>query len=328
MIQLQTSYDELTGKKSQLLGNAVAKLGTIFSITIIFCLIVMALSAPIMAPLNSPLAPWTVHLDQANLPPLSPGHFLGTDCLGKDLLSNCLWGARASLLVGITAACLAAGFGFLWGAISALSGEIIDSVMMRIVDGLLAVPQIVLLLVFQALISTQVISAQLSLPIRTALHITSYSQGLLPLFTVIFVISATSWLEAARIAQAQVRSITGQEYMEAAYAVGLNRTQLLVRHVLPNCAFLLILEACLLVSDAVLAESGLSFLGLGLGPSMPSWGTMLSHAEASLIQGNFWAALFPGLLISLLVLSVNLIGERYAKPNPTNYRRVTGRLAP
>jgi peptide/nickel transport system permease protein len=145
--------------------------------------------------------------------------------------------------------------------------------------------------------------------VLAALNVTSYSYGLVPLLTIILVISATTWLEAARISHAKVTTVKEEEYIEAARALGMSTTRMIVRHLLPNAASVLMVEATLLVSDAVLMESGLSFLGLGLGPATPSWGSMLSSAQTSLIQGNWWAVFVPGLLISLTVGAVSQIGE-------------------
>lgn len=297
---------------------------TLVGLIILLILLGMATMAPTLAPFASAHSPIAINLDSANLPIASFDHILGTDYLGRDIFSRALWGARASLFVGIVAATLAVAIGSLWGSIGALFGGIIDATMMRIVDGLLSIPAIILLLVFQSLLVPQALASRLPEPLLHLMQVHDYTQGLLPFVTVILVISATSWLEAARLAHAQVLSIKQQEYVEAAYALGLSRSQLLLAHVLPNCAFILVIEACLLVSDAVLAEAGLSFLGLGLGPAIPSWGGMLAASEPSLIQGNWWAAVIPGLLITACVLSVNLIGRGYLGITRSRHHQVVG----
>lgn len=273
----------------------------------------MAALAPLTAsPSPSPalaLSPLNVDLSSINLPIGSAGHILGTDYLGRDLLSLSLWGARASLAVGLLTAGLAVTFGAVWGSLSAFAGGAVDAIMMRLVDGLLSVPSLILVLTLQSFVSSPQLSQMLPPAVLQTLRVTAYSQGLLPLLTIVVVISATAWLEAARIAHSQVLAIKSQEYIVAVQALGAGTYRMLVRHLLPNAAVPLIVEAGLLVSDAVLMESGLSFLGLGLGPSMPSWGGMLASAQVSLLNGNWWAALTPGILISTLVLSVNLIGE-------------------
>jgi len=282
---------------------------TVLGATLMALLMLMALSAPLLASSSSAPSAVDVQLWQKNVAPLSPNHLLGTDYLGRDILAEAMWGARASLTVGILAAGIAVTFGSLWGSVSALCGGLVDSIMMRIVDGLLAIPSLILVLAFDSLISAPTLASTLPPPFLSFFRVSFYSHGLLPLITVVGVVSATTWLEAARLSRAQVLSIKSQEYVTAARALGLDLIGMLRRHVLPNAAAVLIVELVLLVSDAVLLEAGLSFLGLGLGPSIPSWGGMLAAAQMSLIQGNWWAALVPGLLITATVLSVNLIGE-------------------
>jgi peptide/nickel transport system permease protein len=270
----------------------------------------MAVLAPLASPQPVlPLSPLDVDLQAANIPIGGAGHLLGTDYLGRDIVMLALWGARVSLAVGILTAGLAVTFGAVWGTLSAFAGGAVDAVMMRLVDGLLAVPSLILVLTLQSFVSSPQLSHMLPPVVLNALRVTAYSQGLLPLLAIVVVISATAWLEAARIAHAQVLAIKSQEYILAAQALGTGTIRMMTCHLLPNAAAPLIVEAGLLVSDAVLMESGLSFLGLGLGPSMPSWGGMLASAQVSLIGGNWWAALTPGVLISTLVLSINLIGE-------------------
>lgn len=282
---------------------------TIVGITILAALFLVAILAPHLAAPTPGLSPMDVDLSAANLPIGTASHPLGTDFLGRDILHQAMWGARASLAVGILAAGIAVSFGALWGSFSAFVGGFVDTVMMRVVDGLLAIPSLILVLALQSLISSPQLALTFPPDVLEIMRVTSYSEGLLPLFTIIAVIGATTWLEAARVAHGQILSIKSQEYVEAAQALGVGTMGMLLRHLLPNAAVPLVVEATLLVSDAVLMEAGLSFLGLGLGPNITSWGGMLASAQMSLITGNWWAAVTPGLLISVLVLSVNLIGE-------------------
>lgn len=285
-------------------------ISTICGIAIFLLLIGMALFAPLIAPITSSISPLAVNLAERNLPLFSAGHFLGTDHLGRDVFSEAVWGARASLFVGIAAALLASAFGSMWGGLSALLGGKVDLVMMRFVDGMLAVPGIVLILLFQSLISTPNLVNDLPHSIAQLLHVSNYSYGYLPIAVVVMTIAATSWLEAARLTRAQVLSIMSEDFIEAATATGLGHAQMLFRHLMPNAASVIVAETTLLVSDAVLMEAGLGFLGLGLGPDTPSWGHMLGTAQAGLIESNWWSASVPGLLIAALVLSVNLIGQK------------------
>ncbi|HNB25067.1 MAG TPA: ABC transporter permease, partial [Candidatus Melainabacteria bacterium] len=187
-------------------------------------------------------------------------------------------------------------------------GGPIDTLMMRCVDGLLAIPNIVLLLTINTLLSANTFNSFPEWSLRL-LKVTAFSSGYLPLFTVIVVISATTWLEAARISRSKIQSILLEEYIYSAKALGISVTRMLFRHLMPNAAPVLLVEATLLVSDAILMEAGLSFLGLGLGPSTPSWGSMLTSAQSSLIEGNWWAVVVPGVLITTTVVGVNLLGE-------------------
>jgi peptide/nickel transport system permease protein len=281
----------------------------LFGAGILFLLVLMAASAPYLAPAQSPFAPVLTNLSDSNILPGGAGHLLGTDYLGRDILREALWGTRASLAVGILAAAFAAAFGSLWGTISAFAGGIVDNIMMRIVDALLSIPSIILLLALNSLITTPGLTAIAPSWALHLLQVSSFSFGLLPLVTVITAISATTWLEAARIARGKILTIKGEEYVAAATACGASPIRMVVRHLLPNAASVLMVEATLLVSDAILMESGLSYLGLGLGPATPSWGSMLSTGQLSLVHGNWWAVLVPGALITMTVLSVTLFGE-------------------
>jgi ABC-type dipeptide/oligopeptide/nickel transport system permease subunit len=268
--------------------------------------------APIIAPLSDKTGIITTNLNSCNLPLLTNGHFLGTDYLGRDLYTQAVWGARGSLIVGGLASLLAITLGWLWGSISAVSGKKVDYVMMRLVDILLSVPSLILLLVLQSIVSAPFFLSGLPPIVLQILGVNEASQGLLPLFLVIIVVAATSWLESARLSRGQVLGILSQDYISAGIASGAGRRHILLRHIIPNTASIMVIEASLLMSDAILMEAGLSFMGLGLGPNTPSWGTMLEAAQQGLLEGNWWAALVPGVLLTLTVLAVNIIGESYS----------------
>ncbi len=242
----------------------------------------------------------------ANLPPGSQGHILGTDNLGRDLIGLLLWGARTSLLVGLCSAFCAVTIGSLWGAISALSRPFMQAVMMRVVDILLSVPNIILLLVIDALVLELPWQKWLPNNLANTLGITNYSNGFIPLLTIIIVISSTTWLEVSRLTAARIKTIMSDQYVEAAVTNGLDFWQIIFKHLLPNAANIIVLEGTLLVADAILSEAGLSFLGLGLGPNMPSWGSMLNGAQKNIIAGNWWSALAPGLFITLTVFAIQM----------------------
>lgn len=260
-----------------------------------------------------------VNLNAINMKPASPGHLLGTDSMGRDVFTIAALGARTSLSIGFAAALLAVSFGTVWGALGAMSGRIVGSLMMRVVDSMLSVPSLILLLAFSALINRPEFINHLPNFVEKLLGISNYSLGLLPVVSVVSVIAATSWLEAARITYSRISVIRNEEYIEAARSLGLGTFEILRRHLIPNARGLVLIQATLLVSDAIVMEAGLSFLGLGLGPSTPSWGSMLRQAEADIYFGNWWAPLVPAILISLTVLSVNMLGEKaLAAPNASS----------
>lgn len=286
-------------------GNPRLLIGIVLLIALVF----IAVFAPAICPMTCDSLPIDTDLSKCDLPPLTPGYPLGTDSLGRNVLSQCMWGARASLFVGLTAATLAVAFGCIWGSLSAMAGGIVDSIMMRIVDGLLAVPSLIMLLVLQSLLTAPQILALVPKPLLDLMMVSSISNGLLPIATVICVIAATTWLEAARLARARVLTVKSEEYITAARALGVSDFHLLFRHLIPNIISIVIVESTLLVSDAVMMEAGLGFLGLGLGPSTPSWGRMLAGAQYSLLNGNWWSVAAPGLLITTTILAVHMLAD-------------------
>lgn len=278
---------------------------------ILFSLVAaMALAAPLLAPVDSSLSPFNLSLANCDLPPGSHHHWLGTDHLGRDVLSLSMWGARASLTVGICSALIAVTLGAFWGATSAFAGGLTDAFLMRVVDVCLSVPGIILLLVADALLADLPYRSVLPKTVLDVLGINSYSDGALPILTVVLVIAITTWLEAARLTRARVLSTKTEEFIIAAQAIGLGDCAIIVKHLLPNAANIIFLEGTLLVSDAIQIEAGLSFLGLGLGPSTPSWGSMLNSAQVNLVAGNWWSVVVPGTLIAVTVLAIQLLTQR------------------
>jgi peptide/nickel transport system permease protein len=282
---------------------------------LIISIAMAALLAPLIIPVDSNLSPFCVHLASINTAIGTNGHFLGTDALGRDVLGLLLWGARTSLLVGLCSAAAAVSIGSLWGAFSALAGGIVEAIMMRLIDVLLAVPSIILLLLAAALVNDFPYQKFLPSYLLNLLGITSYSNGLMPLLTVIVIISATTWLEVARLTSARIKSVLSEEYVKAAVVAGLSFWQLTIKHLLPNAGNIIAVEASLLVADAILSEAGLSFLGLGIGPSTPSWGSMLNSAQQSLLVGNWWSVVAPGMIITITVLAIQLISQKNDRGN-------------
>ena len=222
------------------------------------------------------------------LPPLARGadgalHLLGTDAFGRDLLGRMLLAGRISLLVGVVGSLLAALAGTLVGALAAWVGGVVDAVAMAIADALLAIPRLVLLLLCAAL----------------------WSPGLT---TVVVILVATGWMGVARLVRAEVLGVRARPYVEAAAALGVPSRRLLWRHVLPNALGPAIVAATLGVGNAILLESGLSFLGLGVQPPTPSWGNMIAGGRDLIVIAP-WVAMAPGLALVVTVLAATLLGD-------------------
>jgi peptide/nickel transport system permease protein len=226
-----------------------------------------------------------VHIDlsQATLPP-SGAHPLGTNEVGYDQLGRLMAGGQSSLEVGVAAALLATVFGTFWGAIAGYAGGFIDSVMMRIVDALLAVPALFLLL-FLASIARPTI-------------------GLL-----ILVIAFISWLGPARLVRGQALTLRTRDYVTSVRLMGGGPLRAILRHIAPNAIGTVVVNATFQVADAILIVATLSFLGLGIPPPAANWGDMLSNGIDYTYNGYWWLIYPPGLAIVLVVVAFNLIGD-------------------
>ncbi|HBU69294.1 MAG TPA: peptide ABC transporter permease [Elusimicrobia bacterium] len=210
-------------------------------------------------------------------------HYLGTDDLGRDVFSRMLYGSRISLSIGIIAVGIAVLIGTAIGIISGYFGGKIDSLLMRLVDIVLCFPTFFLILLVIAFLEPSI-------------------------YNVMIVIGLTSWPGLARLVRAQVLTIRTREFVQAAELIGTSRLKIFFIHLLPNTISPIIVSATLGVGDAILTESGLSFLGLGVQPPMPSWGQMLTLGK-DYIHMAWWLSLFPGLAILATVLGFNLLGE-------------------
>ena len=256
-----------------------------------------------LAAIGAPLAdralghdPFAPDLLNRYAPP-SPAHPLGTDELGRDLLLRLLWGARVSLAVGLAAAFVSALIGTCVGLAAAWFGGIVDSLLMRLADGLIALPSLPLLIVLAA-----VDPARLGLP-RGALWF--------DLARIIVIIALFGWVKVARLARASALSILRRDYARAAVALGASGGRVLWRHVAPNLAAHVTVASTQTVGAVILLESVLSFLGLGIQPPTPSWGNMLAGAQ-ELVFAAPMAAVWPGLLIFATVVATNFIGDGLA----------------
>ncbi len=230
-------------------------------------------------------------------PPFATGergaiHVLGTDAFGRDVLGRVWIAARLSLAVGVAGSLLAGALGVLLGALGGWLGGVVDRVLLAIGDAMLAVPRLVLLLVIAAL----------------------WGPGL-P--TVVTVLALTGWMGVARLVRADVLGVRIQPYVEAATALGVPSSRLLVRHVLPNALGAAVVAITLGVGNAILLESGLSFLGLGIQPPAPSWGNMIAGGREWLLIAP-WIALAPGIALVLTVIACTLIGDGLTRGGPAS----------
>ncbi len=226
--------------------------------------------------------------------PASSAHPLGTDELGRDLLLRLLHGARISLAVGIATALAAAFLGTLIGLLAAWRGGILDAVLMRLADGMLALPALPVLIVLAA-----ADTGRIGLPRGEALS---------DIVRIVAILTLFGWIGVARLARAAALSVLARDYVRAARALGAGELRVLARHVLPNILTPIAVATAFAVAGAILAESTLSFLGLGIAPPAASWGNMLSNAQ-DLVFSAPWAAVWPGLAILLAVAGCTLVAD-------------------
>lgn len=239
---------------------------------------VVAIAAPVIAPYDPE------HMDLLDqFAPPSRAHWLGTDETGRDVLARIIVGARTSLAVGLAAMTLAIGIGIALGGVSGLYGGAVDAVVMRITDGMLTVPTFFLALLVLAVFGSNTVN-------------------------VVLVIGATGWMVVARVVRAEVLRTMPQDFIVASRALGVGTVRLLTRHLLPQALPSLIVAATLGVAYAVLTESALSYLGLGVQPPTPTWGNMLTGAQHYVWKRPI-LALYPGAAIMLTVLSYNALGD-------------------
>jgi len=245
-------------------------------------LVLLVFVLSIFAPLVAPYNPSAIDIKSILIGP-SCSHPLGTDDLGRDVLSRMLWGGRISLEVGFVAVGLATLIGVILGALAGFYGGVVDSVIMRAVDIMLSIPTIFLVLAVIAILEPSIIN-------------------------IMIVIGLTSWMEPARLIRAEFISLKEREFVLAARAIGATDNRIMLKHVLPNGLSPILVSATMGIGGAILVESALSFLGLGVQPPTPSWGSLLSSGKDN-IEIAWWLSAFPGLAILITVLGYNLLGE-------------------
>ncbi len=224
----------------------------------------------------------------------SPEYPLGTDDLGRDMLTRILYGGRVSLSVGLLAMLLAIVIGTVVGAIAGFYGGWVDNVLMRLVDVMLSLPRLFMLILMT------IILRGLNSPLLQV-------WGGVPV--IVLVIGILAWMGVARLVRASFLSLKEKEFVEAARAAGASNLRIMFRHILPNAMSPVIVAATLGLAGAIISESGLSFLGLGVQPPTPTWGNMLTNAQDEMLKGHIWMAIFPGLMIFITVISMNYIGD-------------------
>ncbi len=237
-----------------------------------------ALGAPWLAPFN-PNAP---HFDAIRRPP-SDVYWLGTDEVGRDVLSRLIWGARASLLAGVIPVTIALTLSIPLGLLSGYAGGWVDGVIMRVNDAMLAIPFLIVAIALAAFLGPSLTNAMIAIGIAA-----------LPIFL--------------RLSRGTVLVIKTEDFIEAARALGCSRRRVAVCHILPNMLPPLLVQSSITVAAAIIAEASLSFLGLGQQPPAPSWGSMLNAAQRYLSQAP-WMALYPGLMIFFVVMALNVLGD-------------------
>lgn len=262
--------------------DALARLSknklAMFGLVVLSIIVVLAILTPWIAPYN--------YEDQdlyLGATPPSAAHWFGTDVFGRDQLTRMLYGSRISLMVGLVATAVALLIGVLWGTVAGFIGGRVDSLMMRFVDILYALPFAIFIILLTVV----------------------FGRSMLLLF---LAIGAVEWLTMARIVRGQVVSLRRQEFIEAAIAMGLTRWQIMRKHVIPNVLGPIIVYTTLTIPSVILLESFLSFLGLGIQPPQSSWGSLIK-AGVETMEEYPWLLIYPGILLSLTLFSLNFLGD-------------------
>lgn len=262
---------------------------------VVVVLVLLAVLAPV-------LAPWDPHRPDVKtiLDPPSARHWLGTDQLGRDVLSRMLYGARVSLAVGFVSVGIAALIGVIVGAVAGYAGGAVDNAVMRLVDLMLVFPRFFLLLAVLAFLRPSI-------------------------WTIMAVIGLTGWMSVARLVRAEFLALKEREFVLWSQSVGASGFRVVWRHILPNAMAPVLVAMTLGIPAAILTESGLSFLGLGVRPPYATWGNILNEGKDA-IEIGWWLSFYPGVAILVTVLSYNLFGEGIRDALDPRLRQAMGRI--
>lgn len=247
-------------------------------LAIVLTMMIVSLAAPLIAPYD----PLSIDVRNVFSPP-SRSHPFGTDELGRDVLSRMIWGSRVSLQVGFLAVSIAIMIGTILGSLAGYYGGRLDSVIMRFVDIMLAFPTLFLILAVITIVEPSI-------------------------YNIMIIIGLTGWMDVARLVRAEFLTLKERDFVYAAKALGASNLKIIFSHILPNALSPVFVAATFGIAGAILIESGLSFLGLGVQPPNPSWGNIITSGKDN-IEVAWWLSLFPGLAILITVLSFNLVGE-------------------
>jgi peptide/nickel transport system permease protein len=272
------AHDELESPARRTLRRLLKRKGAVVGMVVLAVFILLALFAPLIVPYDPIATSWTLVRKAP-----SAQHWFGTDELGRDVLARVVYGARASLMAGVISVSIALLIGVPLGLVSGYRGGFVDALISRITDAMLACPFLILAIALAAFLGPSLGNAMIAIGVTA---------------TPIFI----------RLTRGQVMSVKVEDYVEAARAMGNPRWRIALFHILPNILPALLVQATLSIAAAIIAEAALSFLGLGQQPPLPSWGSMLNAAQRFLTTAS-WMAIWPGLAIFLVVLSLNLVGD-------------------
>lgn len=266
------------GPRHRALRSLARNPSAIFGGVIVSAFVVVSIAAPLVAPYAPTASDW----GQIRQPP-SAAHWMGTDDLGRDILSRLIWGARASLMAGVVSVLIALAIGAPFGMIAGYYRGAADAVISRCTEALLSIPFLITAIALAAFLGPSLQNAMIAIGLAAA-----------PMF--------------CRLMRTQTMAVAAEDYVDNARSVGVRDRRLLLVHILPNAVNPVLVQATLATATAIIAEASLSFLGLGQQPPEPSWGSMLNTARAFMEQAP-WMAIWPGMAIYLVVLGFNLLGD-------------------